>query len=81
MSKSHPVGTGFKAMQGSWREAEAWHCVSGRAGVPEEFPGKAIGESVAQLQEGTPADLQTPEARGDHQNSSSRGVEPARPRW
>ena len=36
--KSHPGGTGFKGMKGSWRAAKAWYC---------ERPGKAIGEDAA----------------------------------
>ena len=41
--------TDSAGMKGSWKSAEAWRCV-GRAGVPEETPGEAIGESAAQLQ-------------------------------
>jgi hypothetical protein len=26
MCKSHPGGTGFEGMRGSWRAAEAWYC-------------------------------------------------------
>ena len=29
MCKSHPGGTGFEGRKGSWRAAEAWHCVTG----------------------------------------------------
>jgi len=40
MCKSHPGGTGFEGMKGSWRAAEAWYC---------ERPGKAIGEGTASV--------------------------------
>ena len=36
--KSHPGGTGFKDMKGSWRAAEAWCC---------ESPREAIGGAAA----------------------------------
>jgi hypothetical protein len=35
MHKSHPGGTGFEGVKGSWKTAKALHC---------ERPGKAIGE-------------------------------------
>ena len=25
---THPGGAGFESMKGSWRAAEAWHCVA-----------------------------------------------------
>jgi hypothetical protein len=37
---NHPGGAGFEGVEGSWREAEAWH---------SERPGKAIGESAASV--------------------------------
>jgi hypothetical protein len=40
MCKSHPGGTGFEGMRGSWREAEAWQC---------ERSGKVIGEGTASI--------------------------------
>jgi len=40
MCKSHPSGTGFEHMKGSWRAAEAGHC---------ERPGKAIGGGTASV--------------------------------
>jgi hypothetical protein len=40
MCKSHPGGTGFKGMKGSYREAEAWQC---------KRPWKAIGEGGASV--------------------------------
>ena len=40
MCKSHPGGTGFEGMKGSWRAAEARHC---------ERPWKAIGEGAASV--------------------------------
>lgn len=40
MYKSHPDGTGFEGMQGSWRETEAWHC---------KRSGKAIRENEASI--------------------------------
>ena len=39
-SVSHPDGTDFEDMKGSWKAAETWHC--GR-------PREAIVESVASL--------------------------------
>lgn len=38
--KSHPRGTGFEGMKGSWRATEARHC---------ERPWKAIGEGAASV--------------------------------
>jgi len=38
MCRSHPGGTGFEGMKGSWRAAEAWHC---------ESPWKAVDEGAA----------------------------------
>ena len=40
MCKSHPGGTGFEGMKGSWRAAEAWRC---------ERPWKVIGEGAASV--------------------------------
>ena len=28
-SMSHPANAGFEGVKGSWRAAEAWHCVAG----------------------------------------------------
>ena len=40
MCKSHPDGTGFDGMKGSWRAAEAQHC---------ERPWKPTGEGAASV--------------------------------
>jgi hypothetical protein len=40
MCKSHPGGTGFEDMKGSWRAVEASHC---------ESPWKAIAEGAASI--------------------------------
>ena len=37
MHKSHPGGTGFEGVKGSWKTAKALHC---------ERPGKAIGKGA-----------------------------------
>lgn len=44
MCRSHPGGTGFGDMKGSWGAA-AVLCV--KAGVPVESPGEAVGEGAA----------------------------------
>jgi hypothetical protein len=49
MCKSHPGGTGFEGMKGSYRAAEAWYC---------ERPGKAIGEGAASVA------IDSPELKG-----------------
>ena len=38
--KSHPDGTGFEGMKGSWRTADAWYC---------ESPGEATGKGAASV--------------------------------
>jgi hypothetical protein len=40
MSKSHPDGTGFECINGSWRTAEAWHC---------ERPREVLGNGAASV--------------------------------
>ena len=40
MFNNHPGGTDFEGIEGSWREAEAWHC---------ERPWKTTGESAASV--------------------------------
>lgn len=63
---SHPGGSGFEVMEGSWRADEAWHCerpgkdfdnaeLNGtcreiEACHHEENSGEAIGEGATQLQ-------------------------------
>jgi hypothetical protein len=49
MCKSHPGGTGFESIKGSWKAAVAWHC--GRS-------GGAIGEGTA------PASVEGPGLEG-----------------
>lgn len=38
--KSHPGSAGFTGKKGSWREAEAWHCLlqAARRGLSEGQP-------------------------------------------
>ena len=40
MGVSHPGGSGFEGIKGSWRAAEVWHC---------ERPGEAIGGGAASV--------------------------------
>ena len=70
-SVSHPGGTDFEGMKGSWREAEAWHCVAGLGSLK-----KAEERLLIKVQPNCSRD---PNILGDASTtkSSSNGVKPA----
>ena len=37
-------------MKKSWRTAEAWHCLAGLTGIPEESSGEAIDKKCSPAQ-------------------------------